>query len=113
MHDVERENKKEKTWTVMRKGRGRKRGREEGARGKKKGKDKTDKRKKMKRRKKRTAGKKQMGEEGSVRKGTHNQDPRIKTLNFRKRRITNYEKGTIKKMHRSNQLPYQFLVTVT
>lgn len=105
--------KKEKTWIVMRKGRGGKRGREEGARGKKKGKDKTEKRKKMKRKKKRVVVKKQMGEEGRVRKRTHNQDPIIKTLNFRKRRITNYEKGTIKKMHRSNQLLYRLLMTVT
>ena len=60
----------------------------------------------MKRRKRRRVVKKQTGEEQRVRKGTQNPDPIIKTLNFGKRRIINYEKGTIKKkMHRSSQLP--------
>lgn len=51
----------------------------------------------MKRRKRRMVVKKQTGEEQRVRKGTQNPDPIIKTLNFGKRRIINYEKGTIKK----------------
>ena len=51
----------------------------------------------MKTRKRRRVVKKQMGEEQRVRKGTQNPDPIIKTLNFGKRRIINYEKGAIKK----------------
>ena len=51
----------------------------------------------MKRRKRRRVVKKQTGEEQRVRQGTQNPDPIIKTLNFGKGRIINYEKGTIKK----------------
>ena len=82
-------------------GRGGKREWEERVRGKKKGKDRTEKRKKMKR----MVVKKQMGEKGRVRKGTQNQEPRIKTLNFRKRRIINYENGRIKKCMEAINFP--------
>ena len=59
----------------------------------------------MKRTKKRKVVKKQMGEKGRVRKGTQNQEPRLKTLNFRKRRIINYGNGTIKKCMEAINFP--------